>query len=328
MAFCDEQMSSLLEVRNLKKYYYLGRGFGKEESGIVRAVDGVGFAIKKGETLGLVGESGSGKSTIGRLVLCLLPATAGEILFEGKNIEKLPHKQLLPFRRKMQIVFQDPGGSLNPQLTIGSALGEPLRVHRLFTGKKELKEKVEHLLELVGLSPEHRHRYPHEFSGGQRQRIALARALALNPQLIVCDEPVSALDVSIQGQIINLLQDVQQKCGLTFLFIAHDLKLVKHISDRIAVMYLGKIVEMSGKNALFATPKHPYTQALLSAISTPFVKKVRIVPSGEPPSLLHPPVGCHFRTRCPRAFARCTVEEPLLQMVNSDHTVACHLLDQ
>lgn len=323
-------MNNLLEVRDLKKYYYLGKGAGKEQAGVVRAVDGINFTVKKGETLGLVGESGCGKSSTARVILRLLAATAGEILFEGKNIEKLSYDQLLPYRRKMQIVFQDPASSLNPQLNIGRALGEPLRIHRLINGKNELKAKVEQLLELVGLCSEYISRYPHEVSGGQRQRIALARALALNPQLIVCDEPVSALDVSIQAQIINLLQDLKQKCGLTYIFIAHDLRVVKHISDRIAVMYLGKIVELAGKNTLFSGAKHPYTQALLSSIPllVPSLQKRRLIFSGELPSPLYPPVGCRFHPRCPHAFVRCTMEEPLLQPVDSDHTVACHLLDR
>lgn len=323
-------MNNLLEVRDLKKYYYLGKGAGKEQAGVVRAVDGINFTVKKGETLGLVGESGCGKSSTARVILRLLAATAGEILFDGKNIEKLSYDQLLPYRRKMQIVFQDPAGSLNPQLNIGRALGEPLRIHRLINGKNELKAKVEQLLELVGLCPEYISRYPHEVSGGQRQRIALARALALNPQLIVCDEPVSALDVSIQAQIINLLQDLKQKCGLTYIFIAHDLRVVKHISDRIAVMYLGKIVELAGKNTLFSGAKHPYTQALLSSIPllVPSLQKRRLIFSGELPSPLCPPVGCRFHPRCPHAFVRCAMEEPLLQPVDSGHTVACHLLDR
>ncbi|MBS3902255.1 MAG: ABC transporter ATP-binding protein [Dethiobacter sp.] len=323
-------MSSLLEVRNLKKYFFLGKGAGKEQNGVVRAVDGISFTVKKCETLGLVGESGCGKSSAGRVILRLLTATAGEILYEGQNIEQLSHRELLPYRRKMQIIFQDQSGSLNPHLTIGNALGEPLRVHRLIYRKEELKAKVEHLLELVGLSPDQMCRYPHELSGGQRQRVALARALALNPQLIVCDEPVSALDVSIQAQIINLLKELQQKCGLTYIFIAHDLRVVKHISDRIAVMYLGKIVELSSKESLYARAKHPYTQALLASIPrlTPSVRRQPLIFSGEPPNPLNPPAGCHFHTRCPYAFARCAWEEPLLQAVDFDHSAACHLLDR
>jgi oligopeptide transport system ATP-binding protein len=321
-------MSALLEVRDIKKHFYMGKGAGSEKAGVVRAVDGVSFAVNKGETLGLVGESGCGKSTVGRVILRLLESTAGEIIFDGSNIEHLSHKELLPFRRKMQIVFQDPFGSLNPQMTIGRALGEPLQVHKLAKGKDDLQEKVAHLLELVGLFPEHMRRYPHEFSGGQRQRIVMARALALNPQLIVCDEPVSALDVSIQAQIINLLEDLQQKLGLTFIFIAHDLSVVKHISDRIAVMYLGKIVELADKNALYDNPQHPYTKALLSAIPIPdpTVKKQRITLTGDVPSPLNPPSGCRFRTRCPFAFDRCAAEEPQMHITGPGHSAACHLL--
>ncbi|MDW7651116.1 MAG: dipeptide ABC transporter ATP-binding protein [Bacillota bacterium] len=323
-------MSALLEVRDIKKHFFMGRGSGSEKEGIVRAVDGVSLSVSKGETLGLVGESGCGKSTIGRVILRLLDSTAGEILYDGVNIESLPHKALMPYRRKMQIVFQDPFGSLNPQMNIGHALGEPLRVHRLASGKQELRERVEHLLELVGLCPEHMRRYPHEFSGGQRQRIVMARALALNPELIVCDEPVSALDVSIQAQIINLLENLQEKLGLTYVFIAHDLSVVKHISDRIAVMYLGKIVELADKETLYRDPKHPYTQALLSAIPIPDpgIKKQRIILTGDVPSPLNPPSGCRFRTRCPYAFERCAAEEPATHIVSSGHGAACHLLDQ
>ncbi|MBS4008861.1 MAG: ATP-binding cassette domain-containing protein [Clostridium sp.] len=323
-------MSSLLEVRDLKKYYYLGKGAATKKSGVIRAVDGINFAVKQCETLGLVGESGCGKSSVGRVILRLLSATAGEILYEGQNIEQLSHHQLLPYRRKMQIIFQDHAGSLNPQLTIGDALGEPLRIHRLINGKKELKAKVAHLLELVGLCPEQMCRYPHELSGGQRQRIALARALALNPRLIVCDEPVSALDVSIQAQVINLLMELQQKCGLAYIFIAHDLRVVKHISDRIAVMYLGKIVELAGKESLYSRAKHPYTQALLASIPrlAPATQRRPLIFSGEPPSPLQPPSGCRFHSRCPYALVRCALEEPLLQTVDIDHAVACHLADR
>lgn len=317
-------MGALLEVNNIKKYFDVGG------EGVVRAVDGVTFTVNKGETLGLVGESGCGKSTIGRVILRLLPSTEGQIIYEGKNIEQLNHKELMPIRRKMQIVFQDPFGSLNPQMTIGSALGEPLRVHGIASSKEDLRQRIAELLDTVGLSPEHMHRYPHEFSGGQRQRIVMARAIALNPELLVCDEPVSALDVSIQAQIINLLEDLQQKLGLTYIFIAHDLSVVKHISDRIAVMYLGKIVELADKKTLYENPSHPYTQALLSAIPipNPKVKKQRIILSGDVPSPMNPPSGCRFRTRCPYCFERCINEEPAMKILGPGHMAACHLLDK
>jgi oligopeptide transport system ATP-binding protein len=322
-------VTALLEVKGLTKYFSAGRGDGSEKAGVVKAVDGVSFSVVKGETLGLVGESGCGKSTVGRTVLRLIPATAGEILYKGRNIENLNHKELMPIRREMQIVFQDPFGSLNPQMTIGSALGEPIHVHKLAMNKKEQNEMVAKVLDLVGLCADHMRRYPHEFSGGQRQRLVLARALVLNPQLVVCDEPVSALDVSIQAQIINLLEDVQQKCNLTYIFIAHDLSVVKHISDRIAVMYLGKIVELADKNTLYDNPQHPYTKALLSAIPIPdpTVKKHRIILSGDVPSPLNPPSGCRFRTRCPYVFARCSEEEPVMKSCGTGHSAACHLLN-
>ncbi|HBK67945.1 MAG TPA: peptide ABC transporter ATP-binding protein [Firmicutes bacterium] len=316
----------LLEVVNLKKYFPIGKGSGG--TGLVKAVDGISFTVNKGETLGLVGESGCGKSTAGRVILRLLEPTAGQIKYNGINIEEASFKQLLPFRRKMQIVFQDPYGSLNPRMTIGETLGEPLRVHGIVKNKGELDEKVAYLLELVGLSSSHIRRYPHEFSGGQRQRIVMARALTLNPELIVCDEPVSALDVSIQAQIINLLTDLQNRLSLTYIFIAHDLSVVKHISDRVAVMYLGKIMEISGKNRLYNEPLHPYTQALLSAIPLPDpeVKKERILLQGDVPSPLNPPSGCRFRTRCSHVMERCAKEEPEMKEMGTGHFVACHLI--
>lgn len=321
-------MTSLLEVVDLKKYFPVGRGEGSTGAGLVKAVDGVSFTVAKGETLGLVGESGCGKSTTGRVILRLLDATGGQIKVNGVNIEKFNHKQMIPFRRKMQIVFQDPFASLNPRMTIGETLGEPIKVHGLAKSKQEINDHVKELLELVGLSYSHARRYPHEFSGGQRQRIVMARALALSPELIICDEPVSALDVSIQAQIINLLKELQEKLDLTYIFIAHDLSVVKHISDRVAVMYLGKIVEIADKQKMYANPLHPYTKALLSAVPVPNpeVKKERIILTGDVPSPLNPPSGCRFRTRCPKAFDRCEQEEPVMRIVDSGHSLACHLV--
>ncbi|MCW3489543.1 ABC transporter ATP-binding protein [Dethiobacter alkaliphilus] len=311
-------MTALLEVKELLKYF---------SPPMLRAVDGVSFTVRKGETLGIVGESGCGKSTLGRVILRLLDPSGGQIFYNGKNITGLNSRQMLPYRKKMQIVFQDPAGALNPKLTIGRALGETLRVHRLAEGKKEVEEKVVSLLSLVGMGSEHLDRYPHQFSGGQRQRIVLARALAVQPEIMVCDEPVSALDVSIQAQIMNLLAELQETLGLSYIFIAHNLNVVKHISDRIAVMYLGKIVELADKQSLFDNPRHPYTQALLSAVpvADPQLRRKRIILSGEVPSPLNPPSGCRFRTRCPHAFERCAREEPILRQTTSNHQTACHL---
>jgi len=315
----------LIEVDRLVKHFPVRRGLFGRQIGAVKAVDDVTFSIAAGETLALVGESGCGKSTIGRLVLRLLEPSSGKVYFEGRNIFDLPPNRVRQLRRSLQIVFQDPYASLNPRMTVGQILGEPLRLHALAKGPA-LRARVEELLGLVGLAPHHARRYPHEFSGGQRQRIGIARALAVEPRLIVCDEPVSALDVSIQAQVINLLQDLQRRFGLSYLFIAHDLAVVKHISDRVAVMYLGQIMELGEKRALFRAPRHPYTQALLSAIpvAEPSLRRQRMLLQGDVPSPMAPPPGCRFQTRCPFAQDRCRVEVPAFEEVSPGHRVACH----
>lgn len=314
----------ILEVQDLKKHFPIRRGLFARQVGAIKAVDGISFDIHKGETFGLVGESGCGKSTTARLLIRLLEPTSGTIEFAGQDILKLDRSEIRSLRKEIQLIFQDPYSSLNPRMTIGEIVGEPLIIHGLAQGKDK-DRRVQQLLEVVGLGPYHAKRYPHEFSGGQRQRVGIARALALSPQLIVCDEPVSALDVSIQAQVLNLLQDLQMKFDLTYLFIAHNLSVVKHVSDRIGVMYLGKIVEIAPKDRLYASPKHPYTQALLSAIpvADPRVKKQRIILEGDVPSPLSPPTGCRFHTRCGEVGPRCREIEPPLEEVEPGHFVAC-----
>lgn len=317
-------MEKLLEVRNLKKHFPIKGGVLSKVVGHVYAVDGVSFFLNKGETLGLVGESGCGKSTTGRLILRLIDLTDGEVQFEGRNISNLPKQEMRALRRDMQIIFQDPYASLNPRMTVGKIVGEPLRIHKVAQGK-ELKDRVNELLEKVGLHSEHSRRYPHEFSGGQRQRIGIARALALNPKMIVADEPVSALDVSIQAQVINLLEDLKNEFNLSYLFIAHDLSVVEYMSDRVAVMYLGKIVELAPSNKLYSDPKHPYTQALLSAVPIPNPRneKKRQILEGDVPSPINPPRGCHFHTRCIYCSDECSKFEPAFVDVGDGHYAAC-----
>jgi len=319
----------LLSVKDLKKYFPIRKGLFANTVGQVKAVDGVSFDVARGEVLGLVGESGCGKTTTGRVILRLIEATAGQVLFEGKDVLALGKRDLRAIRREMQIVFQDPYSSLNPRLTVGSMIEEALAIHKLASGAKA-KERVAELLTLVGLSPAHARRYPHEFSGGQRQRIGVARALAVDPKLIIADEPVSALDVSIQAQILNLLKDLKKDLGLTYIFIAHDLAVVEHISDRVAVMYLGRIVELAGSRPLYAEPRHPYTRALLSAIpvAEPSRQKERIVLTGDVPSPAKPPPGCPFHPRCFMAKERCKTDVPLLREIKPDHWSACHFAEE
>ncbi|HIH28244.1 MAG TPA: ABC transporter ATP-binding protein [Thermoplasmata archaeon] len=317
-------MDHLVEVTNLKKYFYQGGGPIKKKDAI-KALDDVSFFIKRNEILGLVGESGCGKTTCGKLILRLINPTAGTICFDGQDITHLKQKKMTEFRKKMMIIYQDPYGSLDPRMTIGAAIAEPMEVHKLIKTKDEKENRIIELMEKVGLTPDQINRYPHEFSGGQRQRIGIARALATNPTFIVADEPVSALDVSIQAQIINLLKDLQKDFGLTLLFITHDLSVIKHTSDRIAVMYAGKLVELASKQDLFSDPLHPYTQALLSAIPVPDPdRQTYYIPlAGEVPSLIHPPPGCRFHPRCTQARPECSTKEPDLLEVKKDHFVSC-----
>lgn len=316
---------TLLEVTNLKKHFPIKGGVFSRTIGFVYAVDDVSFTVNKGETLGLVGESGCGKSTTGRTILRLIEPTDGKIHFEGQDITALDKNAMRSLRREMQIIFQDPYASLNPRMTVGSIIGEPLEIHKIAKGS-EKTERVASLLQKVGLRAEDMRKYPHEFSGGQRQRIGIARALALNPKLIVCDEPVSALDVSIQAQVINLLEDLQEEFGLSYLFIAHNLNVVEHISNRVAVMYLGQIVELASDADLYNNPQHPYTEALLSAvpIPDPTVSKKRIILEGDVPSPIDPPSGCHFHTRCMYKEKICEEEAPEFKHIGGGHWVACH----
>jgi oligopeptide transport system ATP-binding protein len=319
----------LLQVSDLVKHFGVGGGLFGAPAGLVRAIDGVSFTLNRGETLGLVGESGCGKTTTGRCILQLEKPTSGSILFEGVELTTLPAEELRAVRPRMQVIFQDPYSSLNPRMPIGDILAEPLKVHKVISDAGKRRERVQELLAQVGLLPRHAERFPHQLSGGQRQRVGVARALAMNPSLIVCDEAVSALDVSIQAQFINLLEDLQARLGLTYLFIAHDLSVVRHISDRIAVMYLGKIVELADRKALYEDPLHPYTKALLSAVPIPDpaleATRERTVLRGEVPSPLNPPSGCVFHPRCPIAVDRCSAEIPPLREIKPGHWAACHL---
>lgn len=321
----SEEKKVLIEVKDLKKHFKVGK------NQILKAVDGVNFKIYKGETLGLVGESGCGKTTCGKTVMGLYPATDGEIIFDGIKVNELKGKEKKDFTRKAQIIFQDPYSSLDPRMTVGDIIGEGIDIHGIYTGQ-ERTNKIYELLEIIGLTAEHANRFPHEFSGGQRQRIGIARALAIEPEFIVCDEPISALDVSIQAQIINLLIKLQKERGLTYLFIAHDLSMVKHISDRVAVMYLGKVVEMAPSKELYTNPKHPYTEALMSAIPIPDPEeektKKRIPIEGEIPSPINPKPGCRFAARCKYATEKCRESTPELREIEPEHFVACHLLGE
>lgn len=316
----------LLDVRNLRKYFYKDEGLISKKIQEIKAVDNVSFYIRKGETLGLVGESGCGKTTVGRTVMRLYEPTAGEIYYDGIDVAKLPARSFMPYRKKIQMIFQDPYASLDPRMTIADIIGEPLDIHRIASGK-ERQERIFELLKRVGLRKNHANRYPHEFSGGQRQRIGIARALSVMPEFIICDEPISALDVSVQAQIVNMLEDLQQEIGLTYLFIAHDLSMVRHISNRVGVMYLGGLMEVTTADELYNNPQHPYTIALLSSIPipNPRAEKNNIILEGDVPSPLNPPSGCRFRTRCRYAQKICSEAAPEFKNLGSEHYVACHL---
>ena len=328
------ELTKLLEIKDLKKHFSVKKsGFNKKQT--VKAVDGVSMDIYKGETLGLVGESGCGKTTFGRTVIRLHEPTSGTIIYDGTPIydsEKKIAVNMLPYRRKMQIIFQDPSASLDPRMTVGEIVGEALDIHKLYQGKAQRTARIEELLEAVGLNSEHSNRFPHEFSGGQQQRIGIARALAVEPEFIVCDEPISALDVSIQSQVVNMLEDLQDQLGLTYLFIAHDISVVRHISDRIGVMYLGNLVELTDSYELYKNPLHPYTKTLMSAVPIPDPDvtraRQRLLLQGELPSPINPPSGCKFHTRCPFATDRCKEEAPEFKEYESGHFAACHLLDK
>ncbi|MGL4628803.1 MAG: ABC transporter ATP-binding protein [Cetobacterium sp.] len=322
---------NLLEIKGLRKHFNIKNSIFEKKRKILKAVDGISLEIRKGETLGLVGESGCGKTSLGRTIVKLYEPTSGDIIYDGKNLTNLNFQEMKSFRRKIQMIFQDPYASLNPRQTIGDIIKEPMEIHNLYD-KNERDKKVLEILELVGLNNTHMSRYPHEFSGGQRQRVGIARALACNPEFIVCDEPISALDVSIQAQIINTLEELQEKLGLTYLFIAHDLSMVKHISDRVGIMYLGKLVELAESDTVYETPLHPYTEALLSAIPIPdpdiSLKKERIILEGDIPTPINPSGGCRFKSRCPKAFEKCQIVEPELREVKENHKVACHLYNK
>ena len=325
----SEERPVLLKVEGLKKHFPITKGVFRRQVGAVKAVDGISFDILKGETLGLVGESGCGKSTAGRVILQLYSATAGNVSFKGQDLMSLNKEDLRKQRPHMQMIFQDPQDSLNPRMTVGSIISEPLVEHGKFKGS-ERRERVEQLLESVGMNREFTNRYPHEFSGGQRQRIGIARAIALSPEFIICDEPIAALDVSIQAQVVNLLEDLQEEYGLTYLFISHDLSMIRHIADRVAVMYLGRIVELADSESLYSKPLHPYTQALLSAVPIhdpkQEKKRDRVILTGDVPSPANPPSGCHFSTRCPIAEKRCFEDSPEWREIATGHQVACHLV--